>query len=81
MRTIKWEEWKKQKREFTLKLLELENTYQGRAPGRRPRDPEKEKILARMDKERMERFIATGKLQILGPRLWKWRVDFEKKPV
>jgi hypothetical protein len=41
------------KRERWVKLLASEPP--GRAPGRRPRDPEKERLLARLDRARLER--------------------------
>ena len=41
------------KRERWAKILASEPP--GRAPGRRPRDPEKERILLKMDRARLER--------------------------
>ena len=74
LKRIDYREWKKRKSEMFDKLLELENTFQGRAVGRRPRDPEKERILTEMDRNRRNRLIESGKLQIVGPRHWKWRI-------
>lgn len=74
MRRVNYEEWKKRKHEFIEKLIEVENTFHDRVPCNRPRDPEKEKIAIEMDKARKARYIASGKLTILGPRKWKWRI-------
>jgi hypothetical protein len=74
MRKINYEEWKKRKPELIAKLVKTENTFQGHAPGNRPRDPEKERILTEMDKARKARYIASGKLTIIGPRKFKWRI-------
>ena len=41
------------KRERWVAILSTETP--GRVPGRRPRDPEKERILAKMDRERLIR--------------------------
>ena len=79
MRTIDYEEWKKHKRSLFRKAIALENIFEGHAPGRRPRDPEKERVFARLDLARKRRYIESGKLEIVGPRHWKWRIDFRKK--
>jgi hypothetical protein len=76
MRSMEFEEFMRIRREKRLRLIALENTFIGRAPGNRPRDPEKEKLLTKMDIERRRRLIESGKLEVLGPRLWRWRVDF-----
>lgn len=78
MRTVNYAEWKLQLKSRRKRLLALEQTFKGHAPGNRPRDPEKEKLLARLDIARFERYLATGKIEIIGPRHWKWRVDFGK---
>jgi hypothetical protein len=58
-------------------LYVLEEKYQSRAPGRRPRDPEKERILTQLDRARWQRYLDSGEVQIIGPRLWRWRIDVE----
>ena len=40
-------------------------------------EPEREQLFVELDRARRERYIASGKLQILGPRLWKWRIDIK----
>lgn len=76
MKSIDWKLWKKERAARFRRAIELENSFHGRAAGRRPRDPEKEKLLADLDKARWKRYIESGKLEALGPRKWKWRVDF-----
>lgn len=39
-------------------------------------DPERKRLFIELDKARRQRYLQSGKLQILGPRLWKWRIDF-----
>ena len=75
MRRINYEEWKKSRHVVFDRLVEVENRFHGRAAGRRPRDPQKEKILMEMDRARRDRLIASGKLEIVAPRRWKWRVN------
>ncbi len=75
MRRIKYEEWKESRQAVFDKLVDVENSFEGRAAGRRPRDPEKEKILMEMDRARRERLIESGKLEMTEPRRWKWRVS------
>ncbi len=77
MEIIDYDEWKRQKPAVTRARLRADERFQGRAPGRRPRDPEKEQVLARLDKARWARHIASGKLIMVGPRKWMWRVDFD----
>ena len=77
MRKIDFDEWKKQKSRVTALRLRAGSSLGDRVAGNRPRDPEQERVLSAMDKARWERYIQSGKLQILGPRLWKWRIDFK----
>jgi len=78
LKEISYKNWKQRKSEIFRQLVIMENKFQGRVPGNRPRDPEKEKVLTQLDKARMARYIESGKIEILGPRLWKWRVDYKK---
>ncbi|MEN6357723.1 MAG: hypothetical protein ABFD83_11645 [Armatimonadota bacterium] len=78
MKKVDYQDWKRRKREVFLKLIDIENKFEGRVPGRRPRDPEKEKILLQLDKARRARYIETGKIEILGPQRMKWHVNFKK---
>lgn len=74
MRTIKFEDWKKERKAKLAKAIEVENLLPDRLAGRRPRDPEKEEILTQLDVARRNRMIESGKLQILGPRHYRWRI-------
>lgn len=67
MRKIKYEDLKREKKERFRELIDLENRFEGRVAGNRPRDPEKEKVLIKLDKARMKRYIESGKLEILRP--------------
>ena len=78
MRSVRYEDWKKKRRDGLLTAVDVENAFDGPSAGRRPRDPEKERLLIELEIARRNRFIKSGKLQILGPRLWKWRIDFKK---
>lgn len=79
MRKIDYEEWKQRRPALREARLRADNRFEGRAAGRRPRDPEKEKVLAELDKARRARYIASGKLKIVTPRVWEWRIDFEEQ--
>ena len=76
MKTVDYQDWKREIARRQRRILAVESKFQGRAPGRRPRDPEKEKLLARLDRARFQRYLKSGKIEILGPRRWKWRIDF-----
>jgi hypothetical protein len=55
-------EIQRRKRERWREILASEPP--GRAPGRRPRDPEKERLLLRLDRARLARRAAAGDLRI-----------------
>lgn len=76
MNSVRYEDWKKKRREGFLAAVAVENKFSGPRIGNRPRDPEKEQVLIRLEKARRKRYIESGKLVILSPRLWKWRIDF-----
>ncbi len=48
---------RRRKRERWVKILATEPP--GRAPGRRPRDPEQERMLLRLDRARLDKKTAT----------------------
>ena len=79
MKRINYEEWKKSRQVMFDRLVEVENRFHGRAAGRRPRDPEKQRILIEMDRARRERLIESGKLEMTEPRRWKWRVSLPEQ--
>ena len=55
------------------RMVAIENAFEGRVPGRRPRDDEKELLLIRMDIARQHRYIESGKLRIISQRLWEFQ--------
>ena len=75
MKSVCYEDWKKKRRTGFLTAVGVENSLGEVRVGKRPRDPEKEALLIRLETARRERYLQSGKLQILGPRLWKWRID------
>lgn len=42
---------------------------------RRPRDPEEELVLLRMARDRRQAWLASGKLEVLGPRQYRLNLD------
>jgi hypothetical protein len=79
MKEVDYRGWKLRKNEVLAKLIDIENKFEGRVPGRRPRNAEKEMVLLDLDKARRTRYIKTGKIEILGPRSIRWRVDSKKR--
>ena len=77
MRRVDFENWKKQKSRVCAIRLRTDSSFEGHVPGNRPRDPDKERLLSELDKARWQRYVQSGKLQILGPRRWEWRIDFD----
>lgn len=78
MKEVDYRDWKRRKKEVFAKLVDVENKSEGRVPGRRPRNAEKETVLLGLDKARRARYIKTGKIEIIGSRRIKWRVNFKK---
>ena len=74
MRRMRLEDWKKERKTRLPIAVDVENSLPDRLPGRRPRDPEKEQILITLESARLERFIKTGKIEIIGPRHWRWHI-------
>ena len=80
MRSISYEQWKEKRRSSLAAAVLVENAFTKRVAGERERDPEKEKLLIRLESARRQRYIESGKLQILAPRKWRWRIDFKTRP-
>lgn len=76
MKSVAYEDWKAKRRAGFVTAVDVENTFGERRSGGRERDPAKEKILITLEKARRDRYVRSGKLTILGPRLWKWRINF-----
>lgn len=55
-------EVRRRKRERWVKILATESP--GRAPGRRPRDPEQERLLLLLDRKRLARRAEAGEIRI-----------------
>ena len=72
---IDYNEWKEQKCERWERQVRAESDRPGRLPGRRPRDPEKERLLTEMLKARWQQLIDSGKLEVVGPRKYKWHTE------
>lgn len=77
MRKIKWSE-AREKQQANLRRLSRLPGWK-RLPRTRPRDPEEEKILIRITLNRFRRWLETGKLQVISPRKWRFRIDYKTK--
>lgn len=72
MRKYKFDEYMKNKPEFTRTLLNLSaNAGAGRMTSNKPRGKAEEKILIKLDLERLRRYQKEGKLQILSARKFR----------
>ena len=75
MRRVDLKEWKKQRSLVFETMIRTDNSFEGRATGKRPRDPEKERILSALDIARWQRWIGTGRIEVLGPRRYRLNVE------
>lgn len=66
---ISYEEQWARRSEFRRRML---RRRERRQPGRRPRDPEGERVLTRLMIARYRRWLASGRLERLGPRQWRF---------
>ncbi|MEW5767245.1 MAG: hypothetical protein AB1797_06400 [bacterium] len=64
----------KKRIDYAQKLAKIRSTFSHRAARGRPRDPEKHRLLLRLDHARMKRKLASGEIERLGPR--QWRVNY-----
>lgn len=72
---VSFEEYARASRGRYLRIFAaMGERYQGRVPRQRPRDPEEERLLLRLDMVRRDRLIASGELVQLGPRHWRWNL-------
>ena len=72
---VNYDEYRRQNQGRYLRCLAaLEERYQGRTARQRPRDPEEERLLLRLDIARRDRLLASGELEQLGPRHWRWNL-------
>ncbi len=65
----RYEEHIKRRAAFRRRLLRARDR---RLPGRRPRDPASERVLSRLMVARYRRWLASGRLERLGPRRWRF---------
>lgn len=65
---------KNNRAKFFKNLVELENEYDRRLVRERPRDPTEERLINRLDKNRMDQMLKSGDLKILGPRTWRLKI-------
>lgn len=73
MRTVRLEDYIAENRgRFARVRLQLDS---GRKPSCRERNPRERELLLRLDRARRERWIAEGKLVVLGPRRYILRLD------
>ena len=59
---------------FKKKQLSVYNSFQGRCPRQKPRDPIEERLLIESTIRRWKRFINSGELTEIAPRIWRWRI-------
>ncbi|GAP63884.1 hypothetical protein ARMA_2307 [Ardenticatena maritima] len=64
-----YKEHLKRRAEFRRRLLRAKDRRQ---PGRRPRNPTSERILSQLMVARYRRWLASGRLERLGPRRWRF---------
>lgn len=69
---MSYEQQQARKSEFRRRLLRRGDSRQ---PGRRQRDPQGERILARLARARYRRWLASGRLERLGPRRWRFNPE------
>jgi len=75
VRRLTPEEREEQRKRAFPRLVALENSFVGRVASNRPRDPEKERILARMDLARKENYVSSGRIVIRRPGAMKPKTD------
>lgn len=75
MRTVDYKEWKKQRGEVHSRMLQSEVSLRLRSAGGKPRDPEKEQALIEMGKAKFQRYIDSGKIVIISPTRWIYKIE------
>ncbi|MGC8783444.1 MAG: hypothetical protein ACP5RN_03520 [Armatimonadota bacterium] len=69
MPRMRWSDLQERRREQLIAMMERGTLK--RLPRTRPRDPEEERALSLLVRLRWQNWLASGKVQILGPRRWK----------
>lgn len=62
---------KKMRPIFSKKRAAIENSFIGRSPRMRPRDPQEEKLLTRLDKLRWQSALSRGEITQLAERIFR----------
>lgn len=72
-KVIDYETYRRKKMpEYRRKLALLRGRQTERTVRQRPRDPDEEALLLRMCQDRRDYLLASGRLERLGPRHWRW---------
>ncbi len=72
-RVIDYETYRREKMpEYRRKLALLRSRQGKRTARQRPRDPDEEALLLRMCQDRRDYLLASGRLERVGPRHWRW---------
>lgn len=74
MKTINYNEWKKNSGAAHSRMLQMQASIKERSSGGRERDQEKENALIEMGKARFQRYIDSGKIVIVNPRKWIYKI-------
>lgn len=72
MRKIDFQDWRQRRKTFLRTSARL---GAARAASRRPRDEEEREILLRLDRARLEGWLASGRLVRLGPRHFRFNLE------
>ncbi|HHW42418.1 hypothetical protein GFC01_10530 [Desulfofundulus thermobenzoicus] len=73
MRKISYDEYIQELRRRSLQLYTRWAAKKGRTlPSSRPRDPGKDITLFLLDRKRWEQALASGRIEKLGPRRYRW---------
>lgn len=59
---------------FKKKQLPVYNSFRGRCPRQKPRDPIEERMLTESIIRRWKRYIKSGELTEISPHVWRWRI-------
>ncbi len=73
MRNINYDTYIEQLRKRALHIYTRWTTQTGKAmPSRKPRDPEEDITLFLLDRKRWQQALASGRLERVGPRRYRW---------
>jgi hypothetical protein len=73
MRRVNYDDYQRtHQRQFLREWVRLANARDGRMTHAAARDATEMKLLGRLIAARRARLLASGELEILGPRRWRW---------